>query len=420
MLNSYDKYKESECIWLDKVPQHWNETRLKYVLTKMNYESKPDDKLLICSNKGEVFYRGKSRMGLVADDDSIYQGVRKGNLLIHGMDTWHGAIAVSNYDGMCTPVVHVCESNENKNYIKYYLQALAFLGVYKKITNGVRENTSDFRSWTKAGAINLILPPRDEQDIIVDYLNWKSNEIKKFVLDEKKELILLRELLNTKLRDVQSTTLVRLDRLLELKFVPVEVDKNTYYQKAGMHNRGQGIFLRTPIKGNEVGDSKFQWIKKDCLMLSGQFSWEGAVYLTTDNEEKGIVSHRYYLLHKKSRKISLEYIWAYFMSDRGMMDLNNCSHGAAGRNRPLNINELLKCYIPLPQNDSDLLSLVEIVRAIMSIQFLNKEKFNHLEELRRKTIIDVALGMVDVRNISIPDYVVIEEVEDEESDDEEE
>lgn len=419
MLKGYDKYKTSECIWLDKVPEHWHETRLKYILTKMNYDARQEDKLLICSNKGEVFFRGQSRMGLVADDDAIYQGVRKGNLLIHGMDTWHGAIAISNYDGMCTPVVHVCESEENKEYIKYYLQALAFLGVYKKITNGVRENTSDFRSWAKAGAINIILPPRDEQTAIVNYLNWKNNEIRSFVAGEKKELVLLRELLNTKLREVQSKTLVRLDRLVELKFDPVEVEENTYYQKAGMHNRGQGLFLREPIKGNEIGDSKFQWIKKDCLILSGQFSWEGAVYLTSDEDEIGIVSHRYYLLHKRKNNIPLEYIWSYFMSDRGMLDLNNCSHGAAGRNRPLNINELLKCYIPLPKEGADLSQIVEIVKAIMKIQSMNKVKFNHLEELRRKTITDVALGAVDVRNVIIPDYA-IEEIVDEESDEDEE
>ena len=106
------------------------------------------------------------------------------------------------------------------------------------------------------------------------------------------------------------------------------------------------------------------------------------------------------------------------MSDRGMLDLNNCSHGAAGRNRPLNINELIKCYIPLPKEDADLSQIVEIVKAIMKIQSMNKVKFNHLEELRRKTITDVALGVVDVRNVLIPDYVVEEIVDDEADEDE--
>lgn len=63
------------------------------------------------------------------------------------MDTWHGAIALSEYDGKITRVVHVCDSTEDKRFVVYYMQYLAFQGVYKLISNGVRGNTSDFRSW---------------------------------------------------------------------------------------------------------------------------------------------------------------------------------------------------------------------------------------------------------------------------------
>ena len=67
-------------------------------------------------------------------------------------------------------VVHVCDSNENKRYIAYYLQALAYKKVYKAISNGVRENTSDFRSWNKAGSINILIPPTEEQNAIANLL----------------------------------------------------------------------------------------------------------------------------------------------------------------------------------------------------------------------------------------------------------
>ena len=185
---------QSEYPWIDGVPEGWDETRLKYVLQKLNHERRPQDELLICSNKGKVFFRGESKLGLVAEDDKIYQGVRKGDLLIHGMDTWHGAIAISDYDGMCTGVVHVCDTNENKRFIMYYLQSLAFKKVYKKITNGVRENTSDFRSWDKAGQINLLLPPRKEQDEIVHYIDKKCSDIEQLISSKKIEISLLEEL----------------------------------------------------------------------------------------------------------------------------------------------------------------------------------------------------------------------------------
>lgn len=192
----------SEYPWIDKFPAGWKETRAKNVLKKLNHSVREQDKLLICSNSGKVFFRGDSKLGLVADSEDIYQGVRKGDLLIHGMDTWHGAIAISEYDGKCTPVVHVCNSSENKEYVAYYLRALAFLKVYKKISNGVRENTSDFRSWFKAGNINVLVPPRDEQDKIIEILNGKYKQIENIITALEKEIELVEELKEKIIADV--------------------------------------------------------------------------------------------------------------------------------------------------------------------------------------------------------------------------
>lgn len=195
-------FYKSQFPWIKKVPLGWKETRLKNILKKLTHTVRPNDELLICSNSGKVFFRGESKMGLVSDSEDIYQGVRKDDLLIHGMDTWHGAIAISEFDGKCTRVVHVCDSSENKQYVTYYLRALAFLQVYKKITNGVRENTSDFRSWSKAGDINVLVPPRKEQDEIVDFLNQKCLEIDEIISTISKEIALVQELRTKTIADV--------------------------------------------------------------------------------------------------------------------------------------------------------------------------------------------------------------------------
>lgn len=204
LLGIYDirEMQTSEYPWINKFPAGWKETRVKNILKKLNHSVSKQDKLLICSNSGKVFFRGDSKLGLVADSEDIYQGVRKGDLLIHGMDTWHGAIAISGFDGKCTPVVHVCDSSENKDYVSYYLRALAFLKVYKRISNGVRENTSDFRSWTKVGNINVLIPPRDEQDKIVEILNDKCGQIENIIMSLEKEVAFVEELKRKIISDV--------------------------------------------------------------------------------------------------------------------------------------------------------------------------------------------------------------------------
>lgn len=169
-IGQHDMCK-SEIYWLKDYPANWRVTKLKYILQKHKREVPENAELLICSNSGEVTKRGDNKLGLVAASDYIYQGVSTGDLLIHGMDTWHGAIAISKYDGMCTPVVHVCSCKEEIRFVAYYLKMMAYTKVFKAISNGVRQNTSDFRSWDKVGDLLICLPTIEEQIVIANRLD---------------------------------------------------------------------------------------------------------------------------------------------------------------------------------------------------------------------------------------------------------
>lgn len=194
MAQRYDTYKDSGVFWQSTMPKHWSVIKARYVLEKKQRIQEPNSELLVCSNHGKVVLRGDNKLGLVADDDKIYQGVKSGDLLIHGMDTWHGAIAVSKLDGMCTPVVHVCDSMQSKSFIAYYLRNMAFSKVFKLISNGVRQNTSDFRSWEKVAQLPIVLPPLPEQHSIVTYLDDKCAKIDEWIEKKEKEVELLGEM----------------------------------------------------------------------------------------------------------------------------------------------------------------------------------------------------------------------------------
>ena len=187
-LNKQVDLSDCELDWIDKYPSHWDITLARNILKKLNRKVEENSEMLVYSNSGKVIKKSESKTGLVTDNEDKLQGVKEGDLLIHGMDTWHGAIAISDMNGKCTPVVHVCKTNKCKEYIMYYLQSLAFRNVYKKITNGVRENTSDFRSWEKVGTIPIIVPPLSEQREIADYLNRYLAEIDN-IIEEKEKMI---------------------------------------------------------------------------------------------------------------------------------------------------------------------------------------------------------------------------------------
>lgn len=91
--------------------------------------------------------------------------------------------------------------------------------------------------------------------------------------------------------------------------------------------------------------------------------------------------------------------------------MQSCSHGSAGRNRPLNINELLNTYIPLPISDEAEQKVVSAVRILM---YLNQQKDGILqlyEAMRTRLISDVVTGQIDVRDIEVPEYEVVEDAD---------
>lgn len=194
--------RPTEIYWLQEVPKEWKETKLKYLLQKQRRAVPENAELLICSNSGDVKKRGDSKLGLIASSDDIYQGVHRGDLLIHGMDTWHGAIAISEFDGMCTPVVHVCTCNQSKRFVSYYLKMMAYTKVYKAISNGVRQNTSDFRSWDKVSNLLIAFPSYEEQEAIADHIDGIANSVNQMISDYEKQIEQLHEMKNRVILDV--------------------------------------------------------------------------------------------------------------------------------------------------------------------------------------------------------------------------
>lgn len=171
--------------------KNWRISKIGYECTKLSRNFDVLDTALICSNKGKVLIRPEDMSGKMVSEDNAMQGIRTGDIAIHGMDTWHGAIAISDYSGKITRVVHVCKSRQDNRFIVYYLQHLAFTNVYKLISNGVRGNTSDFRSWEKVKNIYLPIPSIEEQKEIADYLDKKCAEIESVIADKKKQLEVL-------------------------------------------------------------------------------------------------------------------------------------------------------------------------------------------------------------------------------------
>jgi type I restriction enzyme S subunit len=96
---------------------------------------------------------------------SDYQGVRRGDVVFHGLDGFAGAIGVSEDDGICTPAYHVCEAQPgfDSGYVALALRGLALSGYLALQSGNVRERAVDFRNWNTLAQIQIPVPSLEQQ-----------------------------------------------------------------------------------------------------------------------------------------------------------------------------------------------------------------------------------------------------------------
>ncbi len=197
-IQTYESYKDSGVEWLGEIPEHWNVERGKWLFEKMDRPVREEDEIITCFRDGEVTLRSNRKTSgfTVALKEHGYQGIRKGDLVIHAMDAFAGAIGVSDSDGKSSPVYSVCteriEGTVNQYYYSYLLRDLALNGIILALAKGIRERSTDFR-FNDFGELLLMLPPLQEQTAIAQFLDDKTSKIDHAVSVKEKQIELLKE-----------------------------------------------------------------------------------------------------------------------------------------------------------------------------------------------------------------------------------
>ena len=192
----YPTYKDSGVPWLGEVPAHWEMERGKWLFRKMNRPIRDADEVVTCFRDGIVTLRKNRRVrGFTESLKEIgYQGIRRGDLVIHGMDAFAGAIGVADSDGKGTPVYSVCKPGLTANapYYAYALREMARSQWIQALAKGIRERSTDFR-FEGFGSQPVPLPPLPEQAAIVRYLDHTDRRIQRYIRAKQKLVTLLEE-----------------------------------------------------------------------------------------------------------------------------------------------------------------------------------------------------------------------------------
>ena len=195
-LKPYPEYKESGVPWLGRIPAHWSLERAKWLFHKMDRPSRAEDHVVTCFRDGVVTLRKNRRLrGFTESLKEIgYQGIRRGDLVIHAMDAFAGAVGVSDSDGKGTPVYSVCqpEPDASPHYYAQVVREMARSQWILALSKGIRERSTDFRFETFGRQV-VPTPPEDEQYAIARFFTAVDAQCRRLTRTKRKVIALLNE-----------------------------------------------------------------------------------------------------------------------------------------------------------------------------------------------------------------------------------
>ena len=190
-MAQYPSYKNSGFDWIGQIPSHWGLLKSKF-LWRESFDTSAtgtEDLLSVSQYDGVTPANGSRSESLVG-----YKVVEENNLVINIMLAWMGGLGVSAYNGLVSPAycVYKLLGDNNPKYMHYLYKTPMYLAEFARHSTGVipsrwRMYTDDF------GQVLTLIPPRKEQDAMVEYLDTATAKIDEAIAQQQRMIDLLNE-----------------------------------------------------------------------------------------------------------------------------------------------------------------------------------------------------------------------------------
>ncbi len=171
------------------------------------------------------------------------------------------------------------------------------------------------------------------------------------------------------------------------------------YTRMGVRSHAKGTFLTAVEAGKEIEEKELGKVKADCFVVNIVFAWEHAVAITSEEDAKALVSHRFpqFQFHED---MDPEYFRYAVLDDRFRRHLWLASPSGAGRNKTLNVGTMLEYEFMLPSK-AEQHEIAEVLTSIDSLITLHqrepprmmKEGKNANQHQRRVAFLRLLLAM---------------------------
>lgn len=203
-LSADTPMKYSGVKWLGDIPAHWQIMKLRQILHSISVKNHPELPLLSVVREQGVILRDvedtESNHNFIPDDLSGYKVVKKGQFAMNKMKAWQGSYGISDYTGIVSPAYFIFDVDfDNLEYFHYAIRSKVYVNFFAQASDGIRVGQWDLQM-DKMKEIPFIIPPADEQNVIVEHIKntlpTYNNAIEKLtaeveVLEEYKTKIIV-------------------------------------------------------------------------------------------------------------------------------------------------------------------------------------------------------------------------------------
>ncbi len=454
----YEEYKNIDSLWVQELPAHWKFNHLRTVFWERKESNDPiktTEILSLSAKSGVQRYSDKTHEGgnKAKDDLSKYHIAHPGDLIVNCMNVISGSVGLSNYDGLISPVYYALVIR-NENYNRFYYNYIFSIEPFQKsllpLGKGIlvhesstgKLNTIRLRiSMSSLNNVSLPVPPREEQDQIVRYLDWKVSCINKLIHGYQRQIKLLEERRQTIINDAVTLG-------LNSKVDMQHVDAN-WVKRIPAHWKFDSVKQHFTIKKRIAGKEGYDVISitqnglkiKDISSNEGQMAASYAKYqfvypgeyamnhmdLLTGfiglSEVFGVTSpdYRVFALNDSENCDSHYFLYIFQLCYKRKI-FYGLGKGAATKGRwRMPADNFKNFMIPMPplQEQHEIVNFIQVnnERLDKIIGGLTRQ-IDLLKEYRTRLISDVVTGQIDVRDVAIPDYTPEDDTEENEADEE--
>ncbi len=413
--------RDSGLPWIKDIPNHWRIMPNKYVMNKLKeiQDIYKDEDIISLSIDG-VKVRDLEAGGKMPTTFDGYQRIKPNRLLmcLFDIDVTPRCIGIIKDEGLTSPAYSQFVMNENgyAPYFYYYYLNLDFDKTLVHLAKNLRHSLTE----DQLGAINVIVPPYEEQRTIADYLDKKTSEIDA-AIKEAQELIekckaykqsIITEIVtkglnpNVTMKDSgvewigeipEHWGYTRIDTLFT-----EGVQKNIFYE----FDHALKFTYGALVPKNEEGDVSelkgtylaYSIIEEDDIAINGlNLNFDFVSQRVARSPERGILTSAYLILKPKDRRYS-----RYFTYQLKSWDNQKVFHGMGkGVRLTLSFAEVKKMLMPIPPLKEQLAIADYLDDKCMQIDSIISDKetlISRLQEYKKSIIFEYVTGKKEVPN----------------------